>query len=253
MAKVISIINQKGGVGKTTTVCSLSAALSVQGQKVLAIDLDPQCNLSQSLGIKSHEKNIYNLLKGNCNFSPISINDNFHLLPSSLDLSAFEVEMSNEPGREYLLKELISKVRPNYDYILIDCSPSLGLTSLNALTASDSYLVPILPHHLSIQGLSKLLEVTNKIKSRLNTSLELEGILLTQFSPRKVMHRDIAEVIKEHFQSKLYRTFIRENIALAEAPSSGQNIFKYAEKSNGSEDYLNLCEEIMKLKIEING
>ncbi|MDE5418489.1 ParA family protein [Labilibaculum sp. DW002] len=245
MTKIISIINQKGGVGKTTTTCSLAAALSRSGHKVLGVDLDPQCNLSQSLGVKSQDDNVYNLLKGNCEFKPISIDENFHLLPSSIDLSAFEVELSNEPGREFSLREAILEIRSDYDYILIDCSPSLGLTSLNALTASDSFLVPILPHHLSIQGLSKLLELTDKIKTRLNNKLELEGILLTQFSPRKVMHRDISEVIKEHFGSKLYKTFIRENIALAEAPSAGIDIFRYAPKSNGAEDYLSLCEEFL--------
>lgn len=245
MAKIISIINQKGGVGKTTTTCSLSAALVMKGQRVLAIDLDPQCNLSQSLGVKSYDENIYKLLKGDCEFNPVLIKPNFYLLPSSIDLCAIEVELSNEPGREYVLKEIISKVESRYDYILIDCSPSLGLNSLNALTASDSYLVPILPHHLSIQGLSKLLEVAHKIKARLNKKLELEGILLTQFSPRKVMHRDIAEVIKDHFLSKSYETFIRENIALAEAPSSEQDIFMYAANSNGAKDYLKLCEELL--------
>ena len=253
MAKIISIINQKGGVGKTTTTCSLAAALSNKGQGVLAIDLDPQCNLSQSLGVKFYDENIYNLLKDNCEFNPVLINKNFHLIPSSIDLCAIEIELSSEPGREYLLKEIISKVEYQYDYILIDCSPSLGLTSLNALTVSDSFLVPILPNHLSIQGLSKLLELTNKIKARLNKKLMLEGILLTQFSPRKVMHRDIAGVLKEHFQSKLYKTFIRENIALAEAPNSGQDIFEYAENSNGAEDYLRLCDELMTLKNNFNG
>lgn len=246
MTKIISIINQKGGVGKTTTTCSLAAALSLHDQKVLAVDLDPQCNLSQSLGVKTYENNVYQLLKGNCGFCPVSINENFDLLPSSIDLSAFEVEMSNEPGREYLLKEILRKVQDRYDYILIDCSPSLGLVSLNALTASDSFLVPILPHHLSIQGLSKLIEVTDKIKTRMNKKLKLEGVLLTQFSNRKVLHRDVLEVIQNHFKEKLYQTHIRENIALAEAPSTGLHIYSYEMTSKGGLDYLNLCKELLE-------
>jgi chromosome partitioning protein len=243
MTKIISLINSKGGVAKTTTACSLASALSLKNKQVLLIDLDPQGNLSQSLGIGSCDNNIYQCLKGECKFSPVQIMMNLDLVPSTIDLNAFELEMSGEPGREYLLRELLEQVKNDYDYIIIDCSPSLGLVALNALTASDSYLVPLLPHHLSIQGLSKLLEVTQKIKTRINPKLELEGVLLTQFSHRKVMHRDIAEVIKHHFGSKLYKTFIRENIALAEAPSAGVDIFRYAPKSNGAEDYFNLCEE----------
>jgi len=245
MSKIISIINQKGGVGKTTTTCSLASALSLHNKKVLAIDLDSQCNLSLSLGIKDSEVNSYKLLKGIQPFKPIVINENFDLIPSSIDLSAFELEMSNEPGREYLLREIIEKEKAKYDYILIDCSPSLGLVSLNALTASDSFIVPVLPHHLSIQGLSKLMEVTSKIRSRLNPNLELEGVLFTQFNGRKIMHKDTLEVINNHFTGKVYSTFIRENIALAEAPSAGLDIFRYAPESNGATDYSELCKELI--------
>lgn len=245
MKKTISIINQKGGVGKSTTACSLASALSLKGKSILLIDLDPQCNLSQSLGVEAYDNNIYQCLKRECKFSPMQIMMNLDIVPSTIDLNAFELEMSSEPGREYLLRELLEQVKTDYDYIIIDCSPSLGLVALNALTASDSYLVPILPHHLSIQGLSKLLEVTQKIKARINPKLELEGVLLTQFSHRKVMHKEISEVIREYFNGKMYEASIRENISLAEAPSAGIDIFRYAPNSNGAEDYLKLCEEFL--------
>lgn len=246
MAKIISIINQKGGVGKTTTTCSLAAALSLKGKNVLLVDLDPQNNASQSLGVRDCENNIYQALKGESQLLPIEIMDNLSLVPSSMDLSALENEMNGEPGREFLLKEILETVRfQQYDFILIDCSPSIGLISLNALSACDTFIIPVLPHHLSIQGLSGLAEVAKKIKSRINPKLKLEGVLLTQFSYRKVLHRDVQNALKNHFKGRLYNTTIRENIALAEAPSAGMDIFRYAPNSNGAEDYLKLCEEFL--------
>jgi len=245
MAKIISIINQKGGVGKTTTTCSLAAALSLKGKKVLLVDIDPQANLSQSLGISDSENNIYQALKGEAELSPIKVMNNLCLVPSSIDLNALEHEMTNEPGREYLLKELLGSIKEDYDFIIIDCSPSIGLIALNALSACDTFIIPVLPHHLSIQGLSGLAGVAKKIKSRINSKLKLEGVLITQFSHRKVLHRDVQKALKKHFNGRLYDTAIRENISLAEAPSTGMDIFRYAPNSNGAEDYLKLCEEFL--------
>jgi chromosome partitioning protein len=247
MGKIIAFINQKGGVGKTTTTASVASGMAQLGLKTLAVDLDAQCNLTTSFGITDFSVNTYNTLKSQKQFKPISINQHLAVLPSSVDLSAFELEMSAEPGKEYLLKELLEPVLDQYDYILLDCSPNLGLVSINALTAAEFYIIPLLPHHLSIQGLTKLLEITDKVKKRLNPSLEMGGIVLTQYNNRKVLHRDIAQVIKEHFGQKLFKTVIRENISLAEAPSSGTDIFQYAPKSNGAEDYLNLTKEIINL------
>lgn len=245
MAKIISIINQKGGVGKTTTTCSLATALSLKGKKVLLVDLDPQANLSQSLGVSNCENNIYWVLKGESKLSPVEVVNNLSLVPSSMDLSALENEMNNEPGREYLLKELLEPVKAQYDFILIDCSPSIGLIALNALSACDTFIIPVLPHHLSIQGLSGLASIAKKIKSRINPKLKLEGVLITQFSHRKVLHRDVQEVLRNHFKGRLYDTTIRENISLAEAPSTGMDVFRYAPNSNGASDYLKLCEEFL--------
>lgn len=247
MGKIIAFINQKGGVGKTTTTASVAAAMANLGLKTLAIDLDAQCNLTTSLGIAEANANIYNMLKGQLQFKPTELNEHLAVLPSSVDLSAFELEMSAEPGKEYLLSELLKPVSNFYDYILLDCSPNLGLVSVNALTAADFFIIPLLPHHLSIQGLTKLLEIADKVKKRLNAKLEMGGIVLTQYNNHKVLHKDIAQVIKDHFGEKLFNSTIRENISLAEAPSSGTNIFEYAPKSNGAEDYLNLTKEIIKL------
>ncbi len=247
MGKIIAFINQKGGVGKTTTTASVASGMAHLGLKTLAIDLDAQCNLTTSFGVTDFRANTYNTLKGELGLESTKIDEHLAILPSSVDLSAFELEMSAEPGKEYLLKELLESVLDQYDYILLDCSPNLGLVSINALTTADLYIIPLLPHHLSIQGLTKLLEITDKVKKRLNPGLEMGGIVLTQYNNRKVLHRDIAQVVQEHFGQKLFKTVIRENISLAEAPSSGTDIFQYAPKSNGAEDYLNLTKEIIKL------
>lgn len=248
MGKIISFINQKGGVGKTTSTVSVAAAMANMDKKTLVIDLDPQCNLTTSFGCKEYDENTYTILKGEKEFKTVQINENLDILPSSLDLSAFDLEMSAEPGKEYLLKELLNPVLDSYDYILLDCSPNLGLITLNALTASHFYIIPLLPHYLSIQGLSKLIEITDKVKRRLNPEIELGGVVLTQFNSRKVLHKDTITVIQEHFKEKLFKTFIRENIALAEAPSSGVDIFQYDVKSNGAADYFSLTREILKIK-----
>jgi len=244
MGKIISFINQKGGCGKTTSSVAVSYALQ-EKYRVLAIDLDAQCNLSSSMCVQNKEVNTYSVLKGEKPFRTIKVTSNLEVLPASLDLSSFSLEMSQEPGKEYLLSEALEPVKDNYDFIILDCSPNLGLLSLNALTASDFYIIPLLPHHLNIQGLTILHEVAEKVKRRINPNLELAGILLNQFSPHKVLHRDIRSVLEKHFGDKLFKTYIRENIALAEAPSTGKSIFTYAPNSNGAKDYLNFASELV--------
>lgn len=246
MSRVISISNHKGGVGKTTSVVNIGAALAHQKQKVLLVDMDPQANMTVSLGVEEPEFNLYNALKGEQELKPIKIFHNLDIIASSLDLSGAETELSSEAGREYIFSELLEPIKNNYDYILIDCPPSLGLLTVNAFTASDEIFIPIQPHYLAIKGLTKILEVVNKIKKRLNRNLEITGVFVTMYDRRKILHKDVYETIISYFQDRVFRTQIRENISLAEAPSAGLDIFRYDASSNGADDYNYLAKEIIK-------
>ena len=248
MSKVISISNHKGGVGKTTSTINIGAGLNKLGKKVLLIDLDPQANLSQSLGLIEEPNNIYGAIRGEYKLQPIEILKGLDVIASTLDLSGAEVELSGEAGREYILRELIDPLRASYDYILIDSPPSLGLLTINAFTASDEIFIPLQAQYLALQGLTKLMEVIDKIKKRLNKSLSVGGVFITQYDNRKVLNRDIVEAVKSHFKNELFKTKIRDNIALAEAPTQGVDIFRYNSKSKGAEDYLALCKEVIKNK-----
>jgi chromosome partitioning protein len=246
MSKIITISNHKGGVGKTTTAINLGAGLNSLGKKILLIDLDPQANLSQSLGLINQDVNIYGALRGEYKLQPIEVIKGLDVIPSTLDLSGAEVEMSGEAGREYILKELIQPLKKAYDYIIIDSPPSLGLLTINSLTASDEIIIPLQAQYLALQGLAKLMEVIDKIKKRLNKDLVLGGVVITQYDSRKVLNRDVVDTIEAHFKKDVFKTRIRENIALAEAPAQGLDIFRYQPKSYGAQDYLSLCKEVAK-------
>lgn len=248
MSKVISISNHKGGVGKTTSVINIGFGLNKLGKKILLIDLDPQANLSQSLGIIEPGKTIYGALRGDYDIEPIEIVKGLDIIPSTLDLSGAEVEMSGEAGREYILRELIDPLRGSYDYILIDNPPSLGLLTINSFTASDEVFIPLQAQYLALQGLTKLIEVIDKIKRRLNKELKVGGVFITQYDGRKVLNRDVVATIEAHFKDEVFKTRVRDNIALAEAPAQGLDIFRYNPKSYGAEDYLSLSKEILKRK-----
>jgi chromosome partitioning protein len=248
MSKVISISNHKGGVGKTTSVINIGFGLNKLGKKILLIDLDPQANLSQSLGIIEPGKTIYGALRGDYDIEPIEIVKGLDIIPSTLDLSGAEVEMSGEAGREYILRELIDPLRGSYDYILIDNPPSLGLLTINSFTASDEVFIPLQAQYLALQGLTKLIEVVDKIKRRLNKELKVGGVFITQYDGRKVLNRDVVATIEAHFKDEVFKTRVRDNIALAEAPAQGLDIFRYSPKSYGAEDYLSLSKEILKRK-----
>ena len=246
MSKVISISNHKGGVGKTTSAINIGAGLQSLGKKILLIDLDPQANLSQSLGLIDQKKNIYGALRGEYKLQPINVASGLDVIPSTLDLSGAEVELSGEAGREFILRELIEPLKSSYDYILIDCPPSLGLLTINSFTASDEVFIPLQAQYLAIQGLSKLVEIIEKIKARLNKKLIVGGVFITQYDSRKVLNRDVVETIQANFKKEIFKTKIRDNVALAEAPTQGEDIFSYQPKSYGAEDYLALCREILK-------
>jgi chromosome partitioning protein len=248
MTRVISISNHKGGVGKTTSAINIGAGLNKLGKKILLIDLDPQANLSQSLGVIEPERNIYRALRGDYPLEPVEVIKGLDLIASTLDLSGAEIEIAAEAGREYILKELIEPLRGSYDFIIIDSPPSLGLLTLNAFVASDLVFIPIQAQYLALQGVAKLVEVIDKIQKRLNKELEIGGVFITQYDQRKVLNRDVVATIEGYFKEKLFKTKLRDNIALAEAPTQGVDIFRYQPKSNGAEDYLKLCKEILKIK-----
>jgi len=246
MSIIVAISNHKGGVGKTTTTVNLGAGLARLGKKVLLVDLDPQANLSNCFGITKPKTTIYEALKGEVEFEPISIDDKLDIAASNLDLAGAEMELNSEAGREYLLKEVLEPVKNNYDFVLVDCPPSLGLLTLNAFTCADEVIIPIQAHFLAIKGLTKIIEVINKIKRRVNKNLEITGVVITLYDGRKILHREIEETIKIYFQDKVYNTKIRDNIALAEAPSQGLDIFRYSISSSGADDYFDLTEEFIE-------
>lgn len=241
---IIAFSNHKGGVGKTTSVVNIGAAMAKR-YKVLLVDLDPQANLTQSLGILEPRATIYEAMKGG-KLQALPILAGLDLIASTLDLSGAEVELSAQPGREFILRELLEPMRKQYDYILIDSPPSLGILTVNAFTAADQVYIPLQAHYLAMQGLTKLLEVIEMVKSRLNKNLTVGGVFMTQYDKRRVLNRNVEEVIQKHFKALLLKTEIRENIALAEAPAQGLDIFRYEPKSHGAGDYKALTNEIIK-------
>jgi len=246
--QIIALINQKGGVGKTTCAINIGAGLNKLNKRVLLIDLDPQAHLTYSLGMPAHElKNtVYELLRGEANLKETIIKRNgLNLVPSSLNLSGAEIEFSGLAGREFLLKEATDGLR-NFDYVFMDCPPSLGLLTLNALTTTQEVYIPLQTEFLALQGMRKLLETINIVKKRLNKNLEITGIMATRFDGRKNLNKEVVEKIKNYFGAKLFKTLIRDNISLAEAPSFGKTIFEYKSNSYGAKDYLSLCKEIIK-------
>lgn len=251
MAKIIAVLNHKGGVGKTTTTINLAAALQQKKKRVLLIDMDGQANLTESCGPSiEEERTVYGAMKGEYPLTVFELNNGLSVVPSCLDLSAAESELINEPGRELILKGLIAKLLETrkFDYILIDCPPSLGLLTLNALTSADFLIIPVQAQFLAMRGMAKITNVVEIVKTRLNPNLNIGGIVITQFDKRKTLNKSVAELINESFCDKVFKTVIRDNVALAEAPIKGLNIFEYNKNSNGAKDYMELAKEVLKLK-----
>lgn len=245
MGKIISLLNHKGGVGKTTCTINIGAGLVELGKKVLLIDLDPQANLSLSLGAPRLPNTIYEAIRGESELEPYTVRDGLDIITSTLDLSGAEMELINEAGREYILRELFEPIKDDYDYILIDCPPSLGLLTLNALTSSDSVFIPLQTEFLALQGLAKIKQVIQKVKFRLNKELEIGGVIATMYDKRKVLNRDVVETIKKYFGDLVFDSIIRDNVALAEAPAKRSDIFTYNKRSIGAADFLALSKEII--------
>lgn len=246
MGKIISLLNHKGGVGKTTSAINIAAGLAQLGKKVLLVDLDAQANVGLSLGIPRQKFTIYEALRGESELVPFEYKENFDVVTSSLDLSGAEMELINEAGREYILRELFDAVIDDYDFIILDCPPSLGLLTLNALTCSNYVYIPLQTQFLALQGLAKMKQVIDKVRFRLNKKLEIGGVIATMYDSRKVLNRDVVDTIKKYFGNKVFKTLIRNNISLAEAPAQRQDIFSYSKSSNGAKDYLSLCKEILE-------
>jgi chromosome partitioning protein len=250
MAKTICIANQKGGVGKTTTSVNLSSALARLGKRVLLIDMDPQGNASSGLGLKrfdSQDSNIYHVLIGEKSLPEATQTtkvQGLHVSSANPDLVGAEIELVDLPHREYRLKTAIASVAHKYDYVLIDCPPSLGLLTLNALTAADSFLVPLQCEYYALEGLSQLLNTAGIIKKNLNPSLHIEGIVLTMFDTRNNLSHQVVTEIKNHFGEKVFSAIIPRNVRLSEAPSHGQSIFEYDARSIGANKYMELAEEL---------
>lgn len=251
MGKIITLANQKGGVGKTTTAINLAAALAVFENKVLVVDADPQANATSGLGfdIKNIKKGIYDTLINDDDPRTLILStdvDGLDLLPSHIDLVGFEIEILQTHNREFILKNVLSKIKDDYDYILIDCSPSLGLLVLNALTASDSVLIPVQCEYYALEGLGKLLNTIRIIQNHLNPSLDIEGFVMTMYDGRLKLSEQIVDEVRKHFDKMVYETIIFRSVKLSEAPSFGQTIIDYDAASKGSENYLALASEFIK-------
>ena len=252
MGKVIAIANQKGGVGKTTTAINLAASLAVLEKKVLIIDADPQANTTSGLNFSpdnDEKRTLYEALIGEIYITDTLIQtemERLHMIPSHINLVGAEIELLNFEDRESVLKRILEPIRDNYDYIIIDCSPSLGIITINSLTAADSVMIPVQPEFFALEGLGKLLQTIRLVQSESNPQLQIEGFVVTMFDGRTRVHSQVLAELREHFKDMVFKTVIQRNIRLSEAPSHGKPIILYDIMCNGSNNYLNLAREVME-------
>ena len=258
MGRIIAIANQKGGVGKTTTSINLASALAEKGKKVLVIDTDPQGNTTSGFGLDKNEidHTIYELMIGECSIDEVITRnvvkgiDGVDIIPSNVNLAAVEIELIDSDNKEYILREAISGIRDDYDFIIIDCPPSLSMLTVNAMTTANTVLVPIQCEYYALEGLSQLVHTVNLVKDRLNPELDMEGVVFTMFDSRTNLSLQVVENVKEHIQENVYKTIIPRNIRLAEAPSYGLPINVYEPKSAGAEAYRLLANEVIDRKFD---
>ncbi len=250
MGRIIAIANQKGGVGKTTTSINLSACLSTLGKKVLAIDMDPQGNMTSGLGIDKDnlDYTVYDLIIGETDIESVICKDvleNLDVIPANIDLSAAEIELIGIENKEYIIRDEVEKMKDRYDFLIIDCPPSLSMLTINAMTTADTVLVPIQCEYYALEGLSQLIHTIELVKERLNSKLEMEGVVFTMYDARTNLSLQVVENVKENLNKTVYKTIIPRNIRLAEAPSHGMPINLYDPKSAGAESYMLLAEEVI--------
>lgn len=244
--KTICLVNHKGGVGKTTSVACIGAGLALRGKRVLLIDLDPQTNLTDSMGVKEAPLSIYDAMSREKSLPIVSVKPNLSIVPAALHLAGLELEIASRMARETILRRLIEPLKKQFDYAIIDCPPSLGLLTINGLVAADEVFIPLEAEYLAYRGIDTIVGIINNVRTHFNPNLFISGVFLTKYNRQRILTRSIKEEVAQYFGSVLFENNIRVNVALAEAPANGKDIFEYAPESNGAEDYLAIVDELLK-------